>query len=150
MKTLLTAISAALVSITPVGAQEEHHHPAPEHLGSVSFKVSCAPAVTMAFDRAVALLHSFAYEEADRGFADIVIRDPSCAMAHWGRAMPRYHQLWDAPAGASLSAGIAEVRQAQAMGTGTPRERALISALAAYYANANQEAAASRAMRYSD
>src|SRR4051812_11840988 len=78
----LTVLVAALAS--PALAQEEHHdHPAPERLGAVHFKTSCAPAVGAAFDRAVALLHSFAYEAADHGFAEVAARDPACAMAHW-------------------------------------------------------------------
>jgi tetratricopeptide (TPR) repeat protein len=151
MRRSLAAISMALgLATTPLAAQEEHHHPAPEHLGIVHFQVSCTPAVTPAFDRALALLHSFAYEEADMGFADVAARDPACAMAHWARAMTRYHQLWDVPAGAGLAAGIAEIGQAESMGTGNPRERALIAALGGYYANADQVPPAVRAMRYSD
>jgi tetratricopeptide (TPR) repeat protein len=151
VKKSLAAFSIALALATSAEAQEEHHHhPAPEHLGMVHFGVSCAPAVTSAFDRAVALLHSFAYDEADKGFADVATRDPSCAIAHWGRAMTHYHQLWDTPAGAGLAAGIAEIAKAKALGTGTPRERALIAALDTYYANAAEIPAATRALRYSD
>lgn len=147
----LAAIWLMLVSAAPVVAQDEHHHhPAPEHLGTVRFETSCAPAVSAPFDRAVALLHSFAYDEADRAFADVAARDPACAMAHWGRAMTHYHQLWDVPVGAGLAAGIKEIDQAQAMAMATPRERALIAALGAYYADAGQVPAASRALRYSD
>ena len=151
MKKPLAAISIVLALATSAGAQEEHHyHPAPEHLGTSHLKVSCLPAVTAAFDRATALLHSFAYDEADMAFADVAARDPTCVIAHWGRAMTHYHQLWDVPAGAGLAAGTAEIGQAEAMGTSTPRERALIAALAVYYANANAVPAAERAMRYSD
>jgi hypothetical protein len=151
MKGPVAAIVIALALATPArGQEEQHRHAAPEHLGTVQFKASCAPAVSAAFDRAVALLHSFAYEEADKGFADVATRDPKCAMAHWGRAMTRYHQLWDVPAGAALAAGVAEIGKAEAAGTGTPRERALIAALGAYYANADQAAPATRAKRYSD
>ena len=131
-------------------AQENHHHPAPEHLGKAHLDISCLPTVTAAFDHAVALLHSFAYEAADKGFAEIAARDPNCAMAYWGRAMTHYHQLWDIPAGAGLAAGITEIGQAEAMRTGTPRERALIAALGVYYANAGQVPAATRARHYSD
>jgi len=147
----LAAVSMALSMAAPVHAQDgQHHHPAPERLGTVRFETRCAPAVAAAFDRAVALLHSFAYEDADKGFADVAARDPGCAIAHWGRAMTRYHQLWEIPAGAALTAGIAEIGQAQSMRAGAPRERALIAALGTYYANANQIPAAARAMRYSD
>lgn len=150
MRTALTALSMTLALGTATWAQEDHHHPAPEHLGMVHFATTCAPAVAARFDRAVALLHSFAYEAADKGFADVADHDPTCAMAHWGRAMTHYHQLWDVPAGAGLAAGITEIEQAEAMRTGTPRERALIGALAIYYAKAGQIPAATRAMSFSD
>lgn len=150
MKRLLVTISVALVLSMPAIAQmEQHHHPAPEHLGTVHFETSCTQAVQPAFDRATALLHSFAYADADKGFADVAARDPACAMAHWGRAMTHYHQLWDVPADAGLAAGVTEIGKAEAMTTGTARERALIDALNAYYANAETIPAAARAMRYS-
>lgn len=144
------ALAFALAAGRPALAQESHHHGAPEHLGTVHFGASCAPAVLPAFDRAVALLHSFAYDEADAGFADVAARDPACAIAHWGRAMSQYHQLWEAPSGEPLAQGAAEIRKAAAMGTGTPRERALIAALATYYAQADTVPAATRAERYAD
>ena len=151
MKRHLALAPILLALASSLGAQEEHHHhPAPEHLGTAHLETSCALSVTPAFDRAVALLHSFAYDEADKGFADVASRDPSCAMAHWGRAMTHYHQLWDVPVGAGLAGGVAEIEQAEAMTTGTPRERALIAALGAYYADASQVPAATRALRYSD
>ena len=150
MKKYVSAIWIALALAQSVGAQEQHHHPAPEHLGTAHLEVSCTPAVTVAFDRAVALLHSFAYDEADKGFGDVAARDPSCAMAHWGRAMTHYHQLWDVPAGAGLAAGVAEIGEAKSIGAGTPRERALIAALGSYYANAGATPAATRAIQYSD
>ncbi len=134
----------------PVAAEEEmHHHGVPEHLGTAHFATSCAPAVQADFDRALALLHSFAYDAADMGFADVLARDPKCAVAHWGRAMTHYHQLWDVPAGAGLAAGIAEIELATGLG-GSPREQALIGALKTYYDDAATVPAAARAMRYSD
>jgi tetratricopeptide (TPR) repeat protein len=84
------------------------------------------------------------------GFADVAQRDPSCALAHWGRAMTHYHQLWDVPAGAGLAAGAREIGQAESMPTGSPRDHALIAALGTYYADADQIPAATRALKYSD
>lgn len=46
-------------------SQETHSHSAPEKLGTVSFPISCAPAVQEEFDRGVALLHSFAHSAAE-------------------------------------------------------------------------------------
>jgi len=60
---------------------------ATEKLGKVRFPVSCSAAAQEQFDRAVALLHSFALDEAAKAFAAIAQADPGCAMAHWGTAM---------------------------------------------------------------
>ena len=62
MKRHVSVIWIALALAQSVGAQVEHHHPAPEHLGTAHFEVSCTPAVTVAFDRAVALLHGLRSE----------------------------------------------------------------------------------------
>jgi hypothetical protein len=52
-------------------AQEPHGHSVPEKLGTVSFPISCAPAVRIQFDRGVALLHSFAYSAAKDAFQGV-------------------------------------------------------------------------------
>ena len=144
-----TALAVALSA--SVFAQEEHHnHPVPERLGSVHFATDCAPDVGAAFDRAVALLHSFAYDAADAAFAEVSARDPACAMAHWGRAMTHYHQLWDPPAGAALVTGAMEIHRAAAMASDPPREKSLIAALERYYTDADQATPSVRALRYSD
>ncbi|MDB5479722.1 MAG: hypothetical protein JWO83_775 [Caulobacteraceae bacterium] len=147
----IAATAMVLALAAPAAAQEEHHdHPAPERLGAVHFATSCVPAVGAAFNRAVALLHSFAYTAADKGFAEVAAHDPVCAMAHWGRGMSHYHQLWDPPAGDELAAGAAEIGKAAAMPAVTPRERALIAALGLYYADAAHTAPVTRALRYSN
>jgi tetratricopeptide (TPR) repeat protein len=126
---LLVALSA--FPQTNAEASHAHHHDA-ETLGSVSFPISCAPTVQKSFERGVVLLHSFAYDQADAQFTNIVRQDPKCAIAHWGIAMSLYKQLWERPRAESLKRGEAEMRQAQEMAS-TPRERAYIDALAAFY-----------------
>ena len=138
----------ALLPAALLPAQESHQHGAPEHLGTVHFGASCEPAAAAAFDRAVALLHSFAYDEADAAFAAVAARDPRCAIAHWGRAMSRYHPLWEAPSSATLAEGAAELQQAAQIATASPRERALIEALATYYADPGAGPSPARAQRY--
>ena len=61
----------------PAGAQQ-HSHPAPaaDRIGQVSFSISCAPATQRPFERAVALLHSFWYLEAVKGFTEVTRLDP--------------------------------------------------------------------------
>src|SRR3954454_23156699 len=62
--------------------------------GTVDFKTSCAPAAVAEFNHAVALLHSFEYDEARDVFAAVASKDPNCAMAKWGEAMTYFHGLW--------------------------------------------------------
>jgi hypothetical protein len=128
----LFMIGAALW--TPIApAQEAHSHPAPEKLGTVTFATSCAAKVSRDFERAVALLHSFAYTASEKAFVAVAAADPSCAMAHWGIAMSHYHQLWSPPGPEELALGQAEADQATRLDVKTEREREFIAAIAAYY-----------------
>ena len=74
-------------------AQQHHGHDAPtpaqaaDKIGQVSFSISCAPAAEKPFERAVALLHSFWYLEAVKGFTEVTQVDPQCAIGYWGIAM---------------------------------------------------------------
>ena len=108
--------------------------PAAEELGRVEFVTSCAAAERAPFNRGVALLHDFWYDEAERQFAEILARDPGCAMAHWGKAMSFYHQIWNRPDKADLAKGLKELQAARASSAGTPRERVYIDSLYAFYA----------------
>jgi hypothetical protein len=62
-------------------ADEGQHHEdlRPEQLGTVHFPISCVAAVQKPFERGVALLHSFWYEEAEKEFTQIAKDDPSRA-----------------------------------------------------------------------
>src|SRR3984893_9146558 len=104
--------------------QGHHHHEdlAATQLGTVSFPVSCAASVQKPFERGVALLHSFWYEEAQKQFQQIATDDPHCAMAHWGVAISLWHQLWNQPDVKVIQHGMDEVHQAKtAGGRATPR-----------------------------
>jgi len=93
-------IFAALLVLGFPGLADEGHHPedlTSDQLGTVHFPVSCSPAAQKAFERGVALLHSFWYEEAEKTFQQVAKDDPRCAMAHWGIAMSLWHPLWDNP-----------------------------------------------------
>ena len=91
---------------SPCFAQNEtHHHDAGEKLGTVSFPTSCAPLTSRQFERGVALLHSFEYEQASKQFQEIEKKDSHCAMAYWGQAMSLYHQLWERPSKDNLKLG---------------------------------------------
>jgi hypothetical protein len=145
----LIAIGAAFW--TTVGlAQESHSHPPPEKLGTVRFATSCVPAVSHDFERAVALLHSFAYTASEKAFSDVAAADPSCAMAHWGIAMSYFHQLWSPPGPEDLRKGQAQVDQAQRLTVRTERERQFITAIAAYYHDYAHSSHSQRAKGYEE
>ena len=59
----------------------------PERLGTVHFATSCRADVQPAFDRAVALLHSFWFTQAREAFTGVLEKDPGCAIADWGIAL---------------------------------------------------------------
>src|SRR6476620_1258483 len=67
--------------------------PETANFGSVNFAVSANPEEKKEFNQAVAILHSFEYDEAEKAFAGIIQKDPSCAMAYWGVAMSNFHPL---------------------------------------------------------
>ncbi len=127
---------SVMVAAARAGAHDAMSPAAPiagERLGSVSFPVSCSSSVRADFSRGVALLHDFWYEEATPQFEKIVAADPSCAMAHWGVAMSRFHQIWDRPDEAGMAAGWREMQEAQSMSAKTARERAYIAALSQFF-----------------
>ena len=131
-------------------AQQEHHHAEPiEKLGTVSFPISCAPGLQPSFERGIALLHSFWYDEAEKQFQQIAAEDPGCAMAYWGEAFSLYRQLWFRPDEPVLKRGLALVRQAEAAHAKTQRERDYIAALAAFYDEYDKKDHPTRAAAFS-
>jgi hypothetical protein len=131
------ALLFIFVALTSRGtlAQENHQHVlTEEEVGSVKFLTSCSPAVENNFNRAVALLHSFQYEQVRQAFTDIAKQDPQCAMAQWGIAMSYFHGLWK---NSDFAAGRPALQKAQQLAqtnkSTTSRERAYIDALAEMY-----------------
>jgi hypothetical protein len=104
-----------------------------EHLGSVHFPTTCSPEAQSSFEKGVALLHSFQYEEARQTFVEVEKRDAKCAMAHWGKAMSLYYQLWEFPDTGKLEEGHKEIEQANKQSPQSPREKGFVAAAAAFY-----------------
>ena len=152
MKLLMCALCLGLV--LPATALDDdmghHHHDANEKLGKVSFPVSCSPASQKEFERGVALMHSFEYEEAEAQFTEITKTDASCAMAHWGIAISLFHQIWERPEPATLKRGHDEMEQAQKIGAKTERERGYIAALGTFYGDPSKDHYLKQAAAYSD
>jgi tetratricopeptide (TPR) repeat protein len=116
----------------------------------VKFSTSCRPATRDGFNRAVALLHSFEFREAIGGFDSVLAADPSCAIAHWGRALAFWGNPFvpGAKGGKPLLDGRAAAEAARATGRPTPRERAYIDAVAELYRDADAATQRARVLAY--
>src|SRR5579884_4215384 len=124
----------ALVLSTPAFAEHNHEHNLTEQqLGSVHFPTSCAPAVQGEFERAIALLHSFAFETAEATFRQVAQINPKCAMAHWGIARSLWR--WGMPDSATRERGWHEISTAISLNPATKREREYVAAVVALYSN---------------
>jgi len=142
MRRIPIFLAALLCSVSlSLAAQEHHHELSAEEVGAVHFQTSCSKEVELSFDRSVALLHSFQYEQAREAFNEISKQDPSCAMAQWGVAMSYYHGLWK---NGDTQAGRLALKNAQQLAasnaTTSRREKAYINALAEVYAEDSKDA----------
>lgn len=106
-------------------------------LGSVAFPTSATnPKAQALFERGVAALHSFWYEEAASSFRAARELEPSFAMAYWGEAMTHNHPIWmeqdrDAARG---------ILNALPTGAGNPREREWLATLDVLYGDGDKRA----------
>jgi tetratricopeptide (TPR) repeat protein len=133
---LIFVFSNTAISLT---AQQHHHSPENgdpgsfiERFGAVDMSTSCASSVRAPFDRGVALMHSFWYEEAAKQFQSVAASDPQCAMAQWGLAMTEWRPFWDGMPDDRRKAAIIEIDKATALHAKTERERRYIVALSDY------------------
>ncbi|MBV8510734.1 MAG: hypothetical protein JO289_11255, partial [Xanthobacteraceae bacterium] len=139
---LLGCVFAASLAPAELGAE------AIGKVGDVEFPVSCSADAQQQFTRAVALLHSFWYEEAVKAFTGVAETDPGCAMAYWGVAMSNWYPLWYPPSEAALKAGADAVAKAKSIGAKTDRERDYIEAIAAFYRDSDKLDNRTRSVAY--
>src|SRR5438445_12053260 len=152
MKKFAVVLDITLFFNLPDLTEEEcHHHEdlTPEQLGTVHFPVSCAPEVQKPFERGVALLHSFWYEEAQKEFEDISRQDPQCVMAYWGETMRMWHQLWNKPDATTIKSANELLARADEAKPQTDREREYIAAIATFYRDSGKLDHHARATAYS-
>jgi tetratricopeptide (TPR) repeat protein len=123
-----------------------HHH----DLERVNFPVACTPEAQKTFERGVALLHSFWYDEAEKTFSQVIRIDRTCAMAYWGIAMSLYHPLWSPPAASDLRQGIIAIERANSIGPKTQRERDYVAAIEVFYKDSDKFSHRYRALAWRD
>jgi tetratricopeptide (TPR) repeat protein len=119
-----------------------------ELFGSVSFTASVPDSLKKDFNIAIALLHSFEYDQSEKMFARIIERSPDCAMAYWGVAMSNFHPLWAPPTPAELKKGEKAIEFARAIKGKTARESDYIEALAKFFENSEQTDHRTRVLRF--
>ena len=114
----LPILILAMLAASSRSSDESSTGPAPGDLraaGTIDFPISSNAAVWPDFERGVALLHSFFYEEARRIFTAVAEKDPNCAMAQWGIAMTWWHPIWTPPTPEEMKLGTAAIDKAMAM-----------------------------------
>ena len=131
-KVVCGCLFATVVALNVAGLRPQHGHGS-EGVGKAHMETSCAPAVQVSFDRALALLHNFWYARALTQFVEVQKADPDCAMAYWGAAMTYNHPFWDAPSGEDLAAAWAHVQKGLKARSQNDRERMYLAAAAALY-----------------
>lgn len=153
MKPILVFAASLIVCLSsPVNGQHghDHTHDPGEMIGQVNFPVSCTPAAQKQFNRAVAWLHSFEYEPAEKTFTEVTVTDPRCAMGYWGIAMSNYHPLWAPPSAAELQKAWAAIEKAKSIGGRTERERSYIAAIETFYKDYDKRDHRTRVLAYAD
>jgi len=140
----------AVLAIRPATLQANASSFAPsDQLGKVNFPTSCTADVQPTIEKGVALLHSFQYKESEQTFTEAAKHDPKCAIAHWGQAMARFHQLWDFPNDKILKEGRKDIEAAQKPHSANPREQGFLDAAAAFFQKKSKMTHADRIKAYS-
>ena len=119
-----------------------------EVFGTVSFASTVPASLQKDFNTAIALLHSFEYDEAEKLFAKIIDDSPDCAMAYWGVAMSNFHPLWVPPGPAELQKGMAAIQIARSLKNKTKRETDYVEAVGKFYDNAEQSDHRTRVLNF--
>ena len=152
MKGLLAALVVVLCTagnFHPAMAQEHDHDHKPAALGEVDFPVSCSREAQAKFNTAVALLYSFYWEKIDAALADVLAADPTCAMAHWAKAVASLDNALGSPPTPTLEKqGWDAVQKAKQLGAKTGRERDYIAAAELVFKDHDTVPFATRATAY--
>jgi hypothetical protein len=146
------AMAILLTLVASSGRAQEHQHGNDEKLGTVHFATSCNEQGQKEFDRAVALLHSFQFSRAIKGFNAVLGEDAACGIAYWGIALSD----WSNPFGAGmkdkgqLQLGRENAERGKILGAKTERERAYLAAAGKLYSDYENTPQRARLLAYRD
>jgi hypothetical protein len=131
-QTEVSPAAKAAVSGAPPAATDQPLIPG---LGARGFKITTASKEAQQyFDQGLRLAWNFNHAEAQRAFQKAQRFDPNCAMCYWGEAYvlgPNINVPFDPQANAPAVAAAAKA--SSLAGKASPREQALIAAIAARY-----------------
>ena len=149
---LVVPVALSLMLVARVGAQQHLHEGAvTERIGRVAFATSCRPDAQARFERAMALLHSFWWEEGGRAFRAVAAADSTCALAYWGLALNVWgNPFVGGPSGDNLRQGASAAARALALGAPTARERGFLASVGALYRDYETTPNSRRLLAYSD
>ena len=136
MRRLASIRSAMLLvaMVTACAPAQRTSVPLYDDLGTYSYAVTATPEAQRYFDQGIRLYYAFNHAEAIRAFEAAARLDERCAMCLWGVALSYGPNINAAMDSASGVAAFHAIREAQArLQHVTPREAALIRALAARY-----------------
>src|ERR1700674_2163513 len=105
-------------------------------LGAVSYEITTSnPIAQTYFDQGLRLTYAFNHGEAQRAFRKAQKLDPECAMCFWGEALALGPNINLPMQDEALAPAFAAAQKARALAANaSPREQALIAAVAARYA----------------
>jgi len=138
----LTAIALLLTSCASLdGPPPATSITAMPGLGSSTFQVTARDELARAwFAQGLQLAYAFEHREAARVFRAAAARDPSCAMCAWGVAYALGPNINDSDRGPVREIRRAIERAQQAAAGASPKERALIGAMAVRYGRGDERA----------
>ena len=140
---------AALTGSPAALAQGHDHHEHGTALGQVNFPVSCSAEAQAKFNTAMALLYSFYWERIDGAVGEVLAADPTCAMAHWAKAVASIDNALGSPPTPKLEKqGWDAVLAAKQLGARTERERDYIAAVETLFRDHDKVPFARRAKAY--
>jgi tetratricopeptide (TPR) repeat protein len=128
---------AEIKAATPAPAFADSEPPLWDGLGSATYKITTASGdeAQAYFDQGLRLAYAFNHGEAQRAFRKAQKLDPDCAMCFWGEALVLGPNINLPMQDDAIAPAFAATEKARALSANaSPREQALIAALATRYA----------------
>lgn len=128
---------AEMSAANPAASFADSEPPIWDGLGSISYKITTSNERAQAFfNQGLRLAYAFNHDEARRAFRAAQKLDPDCAMCFWGEAMVLGPNInLPMPEDAAAPAYVAAQKAKALASNASPREQALINAIAVRYSN---------------